>query len=218
MCESTDCHCHQAGGAAGGGHAKPSDGQHTRSKYPPVAGSTKERVARPVVDAKGRRPRAPGLRVRPNVAANDADTSSRLRPSRWSGKANRPCRTRWPGPRRPPEPPAFTAGAGHGRTFKGVRTLLRLEGQRPRPLPLMPEWKSNFRRAPRHRRDVVPVAASARWRGGSRRNLTHWLISTQVHASMASSASISLSQARISRSSSSMSAASSSGVRWKSGS
>jgi hypothetical protein len=33
---------------------------------------------------------------------------------------------------------------------------------------------------PRHRRDVVPVAASARWRGGSRSNLTHWLISTQV--------------------------------------
>ena len=35
---------------------------------------------------------------------------------------------------------------------------------------------------PRHRRDVVPVAASARWRGGSRRsthNLTHWSISTQ---------------------------------------
>ena len=28
---------------------------------------------------------------------------------------------------------------------------------------------------PRHRRDVVPVAASARWRGGSRDNLTHWL-------------------------------------------
>jgi hypothetical protein len=35
--------------------------------------------------------------------------------------------------------------------------------------------------APRHRRDVVPVAASARWRGGSRRdNLSHWLISTQA--------------------------------------
>ena len=33
---------------------------------------------------------------------------------------------------------------------------------------------------PRHRRDVVPVAASARWRGGSRDNLTHWLISTQA--------------------------------------
>ena len=32
---------------------------------------------------------------------------------------------------------------------------------------------------PRHRRDVDPVAASARWRGGSRSNLTHWLISTQ---------------------------------------
>ena len=37
-----------------------------------------------------------------------------------------------------------------------------------------------------HRRDVVLVTASARWRGGSRRssnisqdNLTHWLISTQ---------------------------------------
>ena len=35
--------------------------------------------------------------------------------------------------------------------------------------------------APRHRRDVVPVAASARWRGVSRPyNRTHWLISTQV--------------------------------------
>jgi hypothetical protein len=40
---------------------------------------------------------------------------------------------------------------------------------------------------PRHRRDVVPETASARWRVGSRRstqyfsdNLTHWLISTQV--------------------------------------
>jgi hypothetical protein len=32
----------------------------------------------------------------------------------------------------------------------------------------------------RHRRGVVPVAASARWRGGSRVNLTHWLISTQA--------------------------------------
>ena len=32
---------------------------------------------------------------------------------------------------------------------------------------------------PRHRRDVVPMAASARWRGGSRRS-THWLIFTQV--------------------------------------
>ena len=32
----------------------------------------------------------------------------------------------------------------------------------------------------RRRRDVVPVAASARWRGGSRDNLTHWLISTQA--------------------------------------
>ena len=43
--------------------------------------------------------------------------------------------------------------------------------------------------APRHRRDVVPVTASARWRGGSRRstqdNLTHWLISTQVDAGAA---------------------------------
>jgi hypothetical protein len=28
--------------------------------------------------------------------------------------------------------------------------------------------------APRHRRDVVPMTASGRWRGG---NLTHWLIS-----------------------------------------
>ena len=43
--------------------------------------------------------------------------------------------------------------------------------------------------APRHRRDVVSVAASARWRGVSRpstprcrRDLTHWLISTQVAA------------------------------------
>ena len=41
--------------------------------------------------------------------------------------------------------------------------------------------------APRHRRDVVPVTASARWRGGSRRStqyfsddLTHWLIFTQA--------------------------------------
>ena len=41
--------------------------------------------------------------------------------------------------------------------------------------------------APRHRRDVASVAASARWREGSTpstrrcpRNLTHWLISTQV--------------------------------------
>ena len=38
--------------------------------------------------------------------------------------------------------------------------------------------------APRHRRDVASVAASARWRRDSRRskryNLTHWLISTQV--------------------------------------
>ena len=67
-------------------------------------------------------------------------------------------------------------------------------------------WKSNFRRPthrrnvlpqlrllhgvefPRHRRDVVLVTASARWRGESRRsaqqisqdNLPHCLISTQV--------------------------------------
>ena len=34
--------------------------------------------------------------------------------------------------------------------------------------------------APRHRRDVVLVTASARWRGGSQGNLTHSLISTQV--------------------------------------
>ena len=36
----------------------------------------------------------------------------------------------------------------------------------------------------RHRRDVVSVAASARWRGSSRRsdNLTHWLIASQVGA------------------------------------
>ena len=43
---------------------------------------------------------------------------------------------------------------------------------------------------PRHRRDVVPVTASAQWRGGSRRStqyfsgyrlhLTHWLNSTQA--------------------------------------
>ena len=38
-------------------------------------------------------------------------------------------------------------------------------------------------RIPRHRRDVVPVAASARWRGGSRDNLTHWLVSTQIATS-----------------------------------
>jgi hypothetical protein len=40
--------------------------------------------------------------------------------------------------------------------------------------------------APRHRRDVVPVTASTRWRGGSRNiskdDLTHRLISTQVLA------------------------------------
>ena len=36
--------------------------------------------------------------------------------------------------------------------------------------------------APRHRRDAVPITASARWRRVSRhrRNLTRWLISTQV--------------------------------------
>ena len=39
--------------------------------------------------------------------------------------------------------------------------------------------------APRHRREVVSVAASARWHGDSmpstrRHNLTHWLIFTQV--------------------------------------
>ena len=32
--------------------------------------------------------------------------------------------------------------------------------------------------APRYRRDVAPVTASARWRAW--RNLTHWLISTQT--------------------------------------
>jgi hypothetical protein len=42
---------------------------------------------------------------------------------------------------------------------------------------------------PGHRRDVVPVAASARWRGGSQRsNLTHWLISTQASATRAAPA------------------------------
>ena len=50
------------------------------------------------------------------------------------------------------------------------------------------EWKSNFGRPtpstrcclldgvaiPRHRRDLVPVAASARWRGGSRRSTQYF--------------------------------------------
>ena len=48
-----------------------------------------------------------------------------------------------------------------------------------------PARKSNVTRRPRARRDVVPVTASARWRGGSRRlrtnsqdNLAHWSSST----------------------------------------
>ena len=56
---------------------------------------------------------------------------------------------------------------------------------------LVPVWKSNSGR-PCHRRNVVSVAASARWCGvfrpstrrccRDRDTLTHWLISTQVVA------------------------------------
>ena len=57
-----------------------------------------------------------------------------------------------------------------------------------------PPCGSQISGAPRHRRDVVPATAAARWRGGSRhrrdgvpataaarwRHETHWLLSTQV--------------------------------------
>ena len=45
-------------------------------------------------------------------------------------------------------------------------SLTRIDGRLL--LAPVPVWKSNLRAAT-HRRDVVPVAASARWRGGSRR-------------------------------------------------
>ena len=55
VCESSDCHCHQAGGGPGGGHENIQIYSAHQVEVPArVASSTKERVARPVVDAERR--------------------------------------------------------------------------------------------------------------------------------------------------------------------
>ena len=88
-----------------------------------------------------------------------------------------------------PTKPWPSSGTTASSTRRCATTFLRRTTSRT-------VWKSNCWRPtpstrlrdgvaiPRHRRDVVPVAASARWRGGSRRsqqdNPTHWLISAQV--------------------------------------
>ena len=131
VCESSDCHCHQAGGGPGGGHENIQIYSAHEVEVPArVAGSTKERVARPVVDPKRRRPRAAGLRVRPKCGGQrrgdvvQAQAVALVRQGQIALVAgNRQVRAA------PPEPPIRAAGAGDSRALICITQLLRLKRQ-----------------------------------------------------------------------------------------
>ena len=77
------------------------------------------------------------------------------------------------GPRMPPD---HGPGCGHLRAAieRRDRFDLRRQPHAERVEQVAPAPVREFGLSPRHRRDVVPVGASARWRGGSRRSTQYF--------------------------------------------